>query len=265
MQSMMPSTLTSLLLLATSTAGAAPAVPGGPELLAASFGADNFGGLAQCAGAPGDIDGLPVVFDAPLDIGSVDPTDFRIVTSTGAFVTPQCATFFPSVNADERRTILTQGAFGSPGASPLRVEIVGSIQTADGSDDYQGNSIDVVPWETGAILVYARNLPVERLGGLDQCPQGTEQIVQLAFGSNAGNQFPQVEDYLQRFQVVLEDNSTVSPFAFADTTVDNYLELCLATSTPARIVDIDAFTIKDASGQRNQTSIYAALERVGSF
>ena len=229
-------------------------------LLAASFGADDFGGLGPCAGL-GPIDGLPVVFDAPLAVGSVDAADFVIITADGQRVPAQCATFLPSINGDERQTILTQGNYGAPGASPVAVEIVGSIRSADGSVDYEGATVAVVPFEVGAILVYARSLPVSRaVGGIDECPTGTAQVVQLAFGSNAGNNFPVTTDYLGRFRVSLEDGTLLSPFAFGDTTADNYLELCLDQATPALTVDIDAMTIMDAALQLNQVPLSAPVQ-----
>ena len=230
------------------------------RLLAASFGADNFGGLGPCAGQA-SIDGLPVVFDRPLDVFSVDPQDFVIVTATGERVQPQCASFFPSVNRDERQTILTQGNYGSPGNSPLYVEIVGPIQSADGAVNYQGQSIFVVPFEIGAILVYAQRLPlVSQLGGPDQCPNGTRQVIQLAFGSNAGNNFPVTPDYLGRFQVELRDGTIATPVTFADVTFDNYLELCLDATSPAVNVHIAAETITDASGQLNEAPLSAPVD-----
>ena len=264
MQNIISLTIVSVAAAAASAGYAAPgdAPQNTADLLGASygvtFGVNNFAGLAACQGING-IDGLPVVFDTPLDITTVDPADFVIVTASGDRVQPQCATFLPSVNADERQTILTQGEYGEPGLSPTSVEIVGSIQTADGAGEYRGATIEVIPWEVGAILVYARSLPVRRLGGLDQCPAGTGQIVQLAFGSNAGNQFPLTADFLGRFRVELADGSVANPFALADVTVDNYLELCLTETSPAGWVDIDANTITDASGQSNQVPIAAPV------
>lgn len=241
---------------------AAPAAHGAPQetgtLLSATFGVDEFGGLGACSvGDP--VDGLPVVFDRPLDISSVDPEDFVVVTASGDRVTPGCATFFPSANRDERQTILTQGQYGAPGASPVRVEIVGSIQSADRRVNYQGTSITVVPFEVGAVLVYAQRLPLARqLGRPDQCPRGTAQVIQLAFGSNAGNQWP--VNLLANFVVELEDGNFATPFAFADTTVDNYLELCLNERSPGVHVDVDALTVPDASGQLNQVPLFAPVQ-----
>ena len=215
---------------------------------------------APCLGQ-GPLDGISVVFDKPLKIFSVQAEDFVVVTSTGERVRPKCVSFFPSVNFDERQTILTQGTYGAPGSSPVSLEIVGSVRSADRSVDYRGQSISIVPFEVGAVLVYARTLPLRRLGGFDQCPKGTEQIVQLAFGSNAGNNFPTEKSYLKRFRVRLADGTTVRPFEFADTTTDNYLELCLRESSPAVGVRVKAETVTDASGQLNSQTLSVPVQR----
>ena len=73
------------------------------------------------------------------------------------------------------RTVLTQGDYGPPGTNPRSVEVVGSIRSADRTVNYRGQSISVVPFEVGGILVYARDLSPRRLGGFDQCPIGTAQ------------------------------------------------------------------------------------------
>ena len=260
MRAIIPLSILAVVLIAGRPAESSDEIQNNGTLLAASFGANDFGGLGPCAGLPA-IDGVPVVFDRPLDITSVDASDFVVVTSTGGRVRPACATFFPSVNADERQTILTQGAYGAPGASPRRVEIVGSIRSADRTVNYRGATTQVVPFEVGAILVYAQNLPLARqLGGPDQCPEGTAQVVQLAFGSNAGNTFAATPGYLSRFMVELQNGFVATPASFADTTVDNYLELCLNEASPAVMVRIDAFTIKDAAQQRNQVPLSAPVD-----
>ena len=256
---------TTIVLITAVASGPAYATPtagaqrGSGSLLSATYGADNFPGIGPCAGQI--VDGVPVVFDRPLAPNSVDASDFVIITATGRRVQPLCATFFPSINADEGQTILTQGIFGDPNASPRAVEIVGRIRAADGSVTYRGESISVVPWEVGAVLVYARRLPLaQAVGGFDQCPNGTAQVVQLAFGSNAGNDFPTTADYLGRFTVTLENGASVHPVNFGDVTVDNYLELCLSDSSPAVSVEIEAETIPDASTQLNEAPLSAPVD-----
>ncbi|MEM7678951.1 MAG: hypothetical protein AAF449_23475, partial [Myxococcota bacterium] len=250
---------TASAVLVCTASIAQPANTRSGHLLAASYGGDDVQGLGACAGQV--IDGVPVIFDRPIARRSLDAGDFVIVTADGQRVQPQCVTFFPSINGDEGQTILTQGVYGNPQASPVAVEIVGSVQSTDGLTEYNGASISIVPWEVGAILAYARRLDLaSALGGFDQCPNGTAQVVQLAFGSNAGNNFPATADYLSRFTLMLEGGGTVAPVGFADITVDNYLELCLDTPTDAVAITIAEETIVDASGQFNEGRLFAPIE-----
>ncbi len=230
-------------------------------LLAATYGVDNFGGLFQCAGVPG-VDGVPVVTREPLVASTVQPEDFVVVNAQGERVVASCATLAPAVNTDERRTILLQGAFGTPGTNePVRVEVVGDVRV-QGGGSLAGASVAVTPFDVGQYLVYARPLDVsQHVGGVDQCPAQsggatTRQVVQLAFGSNAGNSFPAEASYRARFVATLADGRQVSPIAFGDTTGDNYLELCLDDTAPAVSVRIAAGTVPDASDQLNaETSV----------
>ena len=239
-------------------------VPGEPSLVGASLGNDDFPGLGRCA-AQTSIDGLPVVFDRKVAPFTVSTRDFVVVTASGARVRPDCVSFFPSVNFDEGQTILTQGQFGGAGDTPIAVEIVGSIRSFDRTVDYRGQSISVTPFDTGAVLTYARELPVQRLGQFDQCPVGTGQIIQLAFGSNVGanlaGTFPLTADFLGSFTVELADGTVVSPFNFGDTTADNYVELCLVATSPAIAVNVAPQTVTNAGGILNGAPLRAIVQR----
>ena len=235
-------------------------IPRVSNLLGASFGNPDFGGLGACAFAGAGTDGLPVVFDRQVAPLSIAPSDFVVVTETGARVQPQCVSFIPSINLDEGQTILTQGDYGPRGSTPAYVEIVGSIRSLDQTVNYRGQTITVAPFELGGILVYARPLPLTRLGGFQQCPVGTGQVIQLAFGSNAGNNiFPTTPDYLGRFQVELADGTIANPFDFADTLVDNYLELCLLETSPAKVIEIVPGTINNAGQELNVETLRAIV------
>ncbi len=237
-----------------------------PFLLAGTFGADNINGLFACAGNV--LDGLPVVFSEPINPTTVSPSDFTVINAQGAPVIPLCATLAPAINADEMRTVLLQGDFGNAtGQDPQSVQISGNILTASGTGDFALSTSKVTPFSVGQYLVYARSLPLPgNVGGADQCPVTTSsgvavtRVVQLAFGSNAGANFPNTPAYRSRFHVRLSDGTEVSPLAFGDTTIDNYLELCLGSNAAATSVRVDAFTVQDASGQQNQVDISVALE-----
>ncbi len=244
----------------------APSALTSPVLLGATFGAADINGLFGCAGTV--VDGLPVVFSLPLSAATVSPADFRVMRGNTTLATPLCATFAPAVNADELRTILLQGDFGdSSGDDPLSVQVVGNILSQDGTANFAGLQTSVVPYAVGQYIVYARRQDLTgNVGGNDQCPGigaggvSTRQIVQVAFGSNAGNNFPATQSYRSRFHVMLQDGTEVSPTAFGDTTVDNYLELCVGATSPAVSVRIDPLTVQDASGQQNGVEISAPLE-----
>ena len=236
-----------------------------PALLAATFGIDDVSGLPCKGGAP--LDGVPVVFSTTLRQSGVQPSDFEIVRKDGTRVTPQCATFFPATDADEARTILLLGSFGSGTKDDLfKVNIVGSIPSADGQADFKGLSVGVVPYAQGQHLVYARRQTLSgNVGGSDQCPtqaggKTIQQVIQLSFGSNAGNSFPTDTSYLARFNVKLSDGTVAHPIAFGDTTIDNYLELCIAQTSAATSVSIEPQTVADASGQLNGEVLSRTLE-----
>ena len=236
------------------------------SLLSATFGIADFGGVGPCASSA-PVDGLPVVFSTTIAANSVSPSDFEVVRRDGSVATPQCASFFPSVNADEARTILLQGQFGRAGGDdPLSVRIVGDILTSDRTANFRGLTRSVVPYSVGQHLVYARRQSVSsNVGGTDQCPPSASgktvnQIVQLAFGSNAGTSFPNTTQYFSRFSVKLADGSIATPIAFGDVTVDNYLELCLSAPSPAASVSVATGTVTDASGQLNEVPLSVVLE-----
>lgn len=237
-------------------------VPGVPSLLGSSLGNPDFGGLGACSFQGAGIDGLPVVFDRQVAPLTVNRADFIIVSSTGARIQPRCVSFIPSINLDEGQTILTQGDYGPRGDTPLRVEIVGTIRSLDRTVNYRGETTSVAPFEVGGILVYARALPLIRLGGFQQCPVGTGQIIQLAFGSNAGNNvFQNTPANTAAFEVTLEDGSIVNPFDFADVLVDNYLELCLRETSPATVVEIAPGTVNNAGMLPNIDTLRAIVQQ----
>lgn len=234
--------------------------------LAATYGADDINGLFAC-NALTAVDGVPVVFPTPLDARTIDPASFVVENAHGDRVVPSCATFAPAVDGDEMRTVLLQGYFGTPSTNePVRVHVTGPVLGTDGTS-YENASVGVAPFSKGQYLVYARRQgTTDNLGGTNQCPATSSdgvpvrQVVQLAFGSNAGNTFPTSAQYRSRFVVALDDGSTAIPVAFGDTTPDNYLELCLVETSPATAVTIAPLTVRDASDQFNAEATSVVLE-----
>jgi hypothetical protein len=259
-------------LVDEDTAHVASASTVTPRLLAATFGNDDFGGLFGCLGA-GPIDGLPVVFSAALNPRTVVPGNFRVINAQGQTVTPMCATLAPANDTDELRTVLLQGAFGTPTTNePIRVDVQG-VKGIEG-ESYAGLQVAVTPYSVGQYLVYARaQATAGNVGGQNQCPTNgasgaaTAQIVQLAFGSNTGGQFPppqttftDLATYYDQFSVTLTNGTIVHPIALGDMNADNHLELCLAATSAAVSVSIAPNTLPDASGQLNLVETHVALE-----
>ena len=239
-----------------------------PALYGATFGANDFGGLGACAGLP-NIDGLPVVFSSQLDAATVLPQNFSVQNAVAGApsITPTCATLAPANDADENRTVLLQGSFGTPNVDePTTVTVTGPVRGVDGLS-FQNLSVPVVSFDTGQYLVHAQTQSLSgNVGGRGQCPATgvdgttTVQIVQLTFGSNAGASFPSTAEYRRRFHVTLADGSAVIPNAFGDTGADNYLELCVGSAAIATSVRIDTNTVRDAAGQFNASPTSAPIE-----
>lgn len=121
-----------------------------------------------CAGqaGPEDLkaqDGMPVVLARPIAGGALQPGDFRITLSDGSTRTPVCATTAPANEANEDRTALLVGDFGSrqplPGESalgpwPAAVDVVGSLEL-EGADPATGAALDALGARyTGPFLDY---------------------------------------------------------------------------------------------------------------
>jgi len=190
-------------------------------LLSAFFGVD--GGLPPvlrflfCPFAPGK-DGMPVIFSHELNVGSVQAGDFRVVSQAGRVGTVACTTFMPAADDGELRTVLLAGEFGSAADQPVSVEIVGNILSMNGSVNFKGAQVSVVPLEDGPSIALAETVPeagwrvgaqATRLpwGGGSGCPAGTRLAVRVTWqggvtkpdGSDADD-----EDR-RRYEVVFAD------------------------------------------------------------
>ena len=127
------------------------------KILSAFYGSDDVGGLNPFGfPSPDDRDGMPVVFAQELDQDTLDSADFKITTESGAVYYPNRATLSPADGEGENSTVLMLGEFGSADDQPISVEIVGDVYSLDGDVNYKGESIDVVPLESGPSLVNAK-------------------------------------------------------------------------------------------------------------
>ena len=126
------------------------------KILSAFYGSDDVGGLNPLGfSARDDRDGMPVVFAQELDQDSLDSVDFKVTTESGAVYYPNTVTLNPADGEGENSTVLMLGEFGSADDQPVSVEIVGDVYSLDGDVNYKGESIDVVPLESGPSLVDA--------------------------------------------------------------------------------------------------------------
>jgi len=127
------------------------------KILSAFYGSDDVGGLNPFGfPSPDDRDGMPVVFAQELDQDTLDSADFKITTESGAVYYPNRATLSPADGEGENSTVLMLGEFGSADDQPISVEIVGDLYSLDNDVNYKGESIGVVPLESGPSLVNAK-------------------------------------------------------------------------------------------------------------
>lgn len=241
------------------TAAAAHASP--TQLLSAFFGADQqpwFGALCPKGVAS---DGMPVVVTDRVDAASLSSADFAVISADGAHHQPVCATLAPADEAGELRTVLLVGQFGDGAANPpVRVEVVGSVTTLDGTADYQGASIHtVIPLDAGPSMITADVLPgttadTEPPQESRGCPTGTRQTIRVAWAGGvtpvAGGRTTPA--HARAYRVELEDGGTTRPFWLGDRNDgDNYHELCLATTARPVAVTVAANAFVDPIGDPN--------------
>lgn len=205
---------------------------------------------------------MPVVFSVRLNANTVSADVFAVETASGEVVTPLCATLGPALEPLERRTVLLAGPFGTPDAQPRAVQVVGALE------DVQGNSLQglrserVTLLEAGPSLVLAERFDVDAPGLAGECPEGSEQVVQLTWeGGVSGPQGADLgESQRAGVRVTLDSGEQVTPVALADDDPDNHVHACLDVVSPARSVTVDAGLFHDPGDDPNpETSIDVVL------
>lgn len=241
-------------------------------LVSAFFGLDDglplMFGLVACRGADG-MDGMPVIFSHEVDVGTLEPGDFRITTASGGRGAVVCLTMAPADDPGELRTALLAGQFGSAEDQPVRVEIVGNVLSLDGAVSFRGAAIAVTPLERGPSLVWAEVAPEARWalgrpatrlpwGRGSGCPEGTAQVAQVAW--DGGVKKPDGSDadasvgQLYAVTVTGQDGATrtVTPVALADLgDGGNNHELCLDVADPAVSVRFPGGHLTDPNDDPN--------------
>jgi len=242
-------------------------------LLSAFFGMDDaLPGLladwAICEGAGGQ-DGMPVIFSHEVDVATLDPGDFQIKRASGAIGEVTCLTLAPADDPGELRTVLLAGQYGSEGDPPLGVEIVGNILSLDGSVNFKGTQIDVIPLIDGPRLAMAEVVPQHQweigktptsipFGGGSGCPEGTRQIVRAVWEGGItkpdGSAADEQEGQLYQVAVKSADGtaSTIAPITLADVgDGDNNHKLCLDRSEQVVSVSFPAGHVTDPRNDLN--------------
>ncbi len=229
------------LALPASPAGADDAADGSGEILSAFFGLNDsrrirLRTIPACQGVAGG-DGMPVILSKEVDSETLDATDFRVATRSGAVGRVGCATLQPADEPGERRTVLLVGDYGSVEDQPATVDIVGDLISIGGDANFRGAKADVIPLEAGPTLVLAEQLPEAewRFGGRGDCPRaGVTSVVRVTWTGGVtrpgGDEIGDAERRLYRVSVRRDDGAidTVAPLAIGDLDDnDNNHELCL--------------------------------------
>lgn len=248
--------------------------PSGREatLVGALFGRDDdlphLFGLVACTGAGGK-DGMPIVFSHEVDHTTLEPGDITVTRASGERAEITCLTMAPADDPGELRTALLIGQFGGPDDQPALIEITGNVLSLDHQVNFKGASIEPTTLELGPSLVWAEIVPeagwtigraasVLPWGGGDGCPDGTRQIVRVAWnGGVTPVNDPQgtgLTPDLYKVTVIQPDGGSadIAPFALADQgDGDNNHKLCLDVSDPATQVWFPAGQVTDPRGDLN--------------
>lgn len=244
------------------------------QIIAANYGSANlpaFVGNLVCPAAPGR-DGLPVHFETELN-GPVFPEDFIVRGEDGDIRPVFCATFDPSDDVGDRRSILLVGEFGDADDQPASVEVVGDIWSTDFRLSYQGAYADIIPLEAPPGLILAEVVPEQEWdldnpgtplpwGGGTGCPSdGTQQVLRVAWGGGVlavgGTEVSPAEwtQYTVAMRTKHGRIKLVSPFAVGDLNdQDNNHELCLDEKGKPLAVRFPAGLLVDPNNDVNEAT-----------
>jgi hypothetical protein len=251
------------------------------RLLSAFYGVDDdlpgVSNYVMCEGAAGK-DGMPVIFSHEIDVSTMQAGDFRVTTASGKIGDITCVTLAPADDKGELRTALLIGHYGSIDDQPLRVEVIGNLLSIDNTLNFKGASIDVTPLEEGPQLIWAEVVPESEwelgkaatplpFGGGSGCPEGTKQVVRVAWAGGVtkpgGDEVDDTERLKYRVTVLLDDSSTieVTPFALGDLgDGDNNHRLCLDVVGKPQVVFFPAGYMTDPREDLNPETTIAIRE-----
>lgn len=268
-----------LFIACALAAGVQPALaygtsPGQGRLLAANYGSaalpPNLGQLV-CPEAPGR-DGIPIHFKTEIR-DPVLPEDFIVRGENGDVRPVLCATFEPSDDVGDRRSILLVGEFGDADDQPVSVEVVGDIWSLDSTLSYRGAYAAMTPLEAPPALILAEVVPQAEWdldnpgtpipwGGGSGCPsEGTQQVLRVVWGGGVravgGGEITEAE--WSRYVVAVRSKdgrvAFVRPFAVGDLNDgDNNHELCLNVQGEPLAVRVPAGLMQDPNNDVNEAT-----------
>ncbi|MEL7535382.1 MAG: hypothetical protein AAFN10_29090 [Bacteroidota bacterium] len=236
------------------------------RILTAFFGLDN--GLTQRAriiySKAAGKDGMPLVFSHELDPSTLDGADFAVRTQDGSIFEVEAASFLPANEEFELRTVLLIGEYGNhPDNPPVLVKVVGDLKARTGQN-FQGDSITVIPLAEGPVLSYAEYFTIDEEypyvaeGNGCDCPKDeTKMVVKAVWsgGVRALNGEELGDNEKGDFTVGLiqgADTLRVSPFQLADLgDNENNIDLCLKESGIPIFVAVNANIAIDPNDDPN--------------
>jgi len=225
------------------------------QILAAYYGLDELPMVAvlPCEAWVSGQNGMPVTFSVRIDDDSMSVNDFTVTSGDGRAVTPTCATLRPATESLERRTVLLAGDFGTPDQPPQAVEVTGHLLDENGESLTGVRTEQITPLAAGPSLVLAERYSPATPEFAGDCPELTQQIVQLVWdGGVTGPQGADLGDaQRQGVHVTLTDQTVVQPLALSDDDPDNFVLACLASNSPAVSVRVDADLFHDPGDDAN--------------
>lgn len=196
---------------------------------------------------------MPVTFSVQINGDTISPAVFAVETSSGEIVTPLCATLRPALEPLEQRTILLIGEFSKGDSIPVGVEIVEQLEDATGNSLLGLKSGEVTALESGPSLVLAERFAPDTSALVGECPEESEQTIQLTWeGGVTGPDGSDLADAQRTaISILLENGDSVHPFALGDDDPDNHVIACIAEPSPAIEVTVEAGYFHDPGDDAN--------------